>query len=177
MKWMEDKPKLAQAYGIWAIARLLYAFALPSIAVQDTSQMGLILVSFILVVITFMFLHRHFMDKIRYRILIRYVGLFVGVGFVGQWLQRLFTDKTILIVLSIVLIVFRAAAEYWLYRSLIFKQYQSLKNGINWFHVVIVSLMAIVGVYFLPNFYIIVECIAWAVIINLIYKERENIKA
>lgn len=177
MKWMEDKPKIAQAYGIWAIARLLYAFALPSIAVRDTSQMGLMLVSFILVIVVFVFLHRYFMDKIRYSILLRYIGIFIGIGFVGQWLQQVLTDRTILIVLSIILIVFRVSAEYWLYRSLIFKQYQSLKNGINWIHVTVVSIMAIVGVYFLPNFYIIVECIAWAIIINLIYKERENIKS
>lgn len=177
MKWMEDKPKLAQAYGIWAIARMLFAFALPSIAARDTSQMGLVLVSFIFVIVTFFFLHRYFMDKTRYSILLRYIGLFIGIGFVGQWVQQLFADRIILLVFSIVFIVFRISAEYWLYRSLIFRQYQSLKSGINWLHVIVISIMTIVGVYFLTNFYIIFECIAWAIIINMIYKERENIKA
>lgn len=176
MKWMEDKPKIAQAYGMWVIARLLFIFALPSIAVRDTSQMGLVLVSFILVIVVFFFLHRYFMDKIRYSILLRYIGLFIGIGVVEKFAQQILTNKTILIVFLIVLIIFRVSAEYWLYRSLIFKQYQSLKKEINWGHVTVISIMAIVGVYFLPNFYIIVECIAWAIIINLIYKERENIK-
>lgn len=176
MKWIEDKPKVAQAYGIWSLARLLFVISLQGILLGDESQRGLVLVSFLLVVITFVLLYRHFMDAIRYSILFRYIGVFVGIGLISNWIQKNITDRTVVIVFLVLAIIFRVIAECWLYSSLIYKQYQSIKNGINWLYVIIMSVMSIVGSYFLSNFYVIVECIAWAIIINLVYKERENQK-
>lgn len=177
MEWITDKPKIAQTYGIWTLARLFFMLALPSIVARDTSQMWMVFVSFLLVILTVGLLHVHFMNKVRYAILVRYIGMFIIIGVIGNWLTQVVTDRLVLVGLSTFLIIVRTTAEYWLYHSLIGTKYASLKKELNFIYIAVISTIVIVVAYVLPPIaYTIVESIIWAITINLIYKKRKYVK-